>query len=267
MTVYLDTLVVVNIYISWLTISLASKILNLACNKKRRAAASVLGGFSSLIILIYSESAVVVILSALLKLVSLLLMTFAAFYKKGMNLKRLATSALAFVIINIAFGGGVYLLQSIFKTRVIYINSFTFYFDISLTKLIFITGTVYIVICLVSYIASNKLDKSHSYRVLMTIDDCSYHIDGVSDTGNTVTDIFSGKPVVICTGFGDKAAHGRKITAVPYSTVNGEGILYAFTPDKLCIEDEKGSIKEVSALVAFTDGNSKRAVFNPKVLM
>ena len=93
--------------------------------------------------------------------------------------------------------------------------------------------------------------------------DKSYTLQGVADTGNTVCDIFSGKPIIICTGFAEIAGG----IPVPYSTVNGEGVLFAVKPNTLHIQDEKGRLKSASALVAFKQGSEKRAVFNPNILV
>ncbi len=267
MSIYLDTLVVVNVYISWLTLSLTSRVAHIACSPKRKALAALLGGFSSLTIVIPCKNAALTALTLLLKVVFLMAVSASAFYKRGMSIKRIVTATAAFFVTNLLFGGGVYLLQAALKTDIIYINGFNFYFDISLAQLIFMTCAVYLAISIISFFVSNKLDRAHSYRVTVTVGENSYCMDGVCDTGNTVTDLFSGKNVVICTGFNDNASTCEKrITAVPYSTVNGEGVLYAFSPDSLYIEDEKGLKKQVNALVAFTEGGSKRAVFNPKVL-
>lgn len=265
MNVYLDTLVIVNIYISWTLISLTARLGHFICTPKRKALASVLGGFSSLLILIPNESKKASAAILLLKLLSFIAIPTAAFLKKGISKKRLALSFMLYIFLNTAFGGIVYLAGTVLGSGVIYINNCSYYFDISLECLIFLTAAIYAAVCLASWIFERTGGKNGAYRVGFTVGNDSYCIEGISDTGNTVTDLFSGKSVVICTGFGHSPPAGN-IRAVPYSTVNGEGLLYAFSPDGLYIEDASGEKKEVSALVAFTDGTSKRAVFNPKIL-
>lgn len=267
MTVYLDTLVLINTYASWLVLSLSSKLIHQSIPGKRLALSALAGGLSSLLILIPTGTVWQTILLYALKCISILIVLLTAFYKKGMSKRRFFSAIASFFGVNLLFSGGVYLVQSMLKTKIVYIKGVSYYFDISLTKLIFITAAVYIILSLISYISAQRLDKAHSYIVYIALSGQSYSLEGVADTGNTVRDIFSGKDVVICTGIAYPESLERRIIPVPFSTVNGEGVLYAVNPDKISIEDEHGSKTDVSALIAFTDGQLRRAVFNPKILM
>lgn len=267
MSVYLDTLVIVNTYIGWLIISLCARLAHLGASGKRRAAGAFLSGLTSLIIVMPSGTPFLKLAAAMLKLISCPLIAFAAFYKKGMSLKRYLFSTLCLTMSTMALGGAVYLIQMTMSTDIIYINNYSFYFDISLSTLIFLTGLVYIIMLILSHFFSRESDEARSYTVGFTVRDKSYILEGISDTGNTVTDLFSGKRVVICQGFEHPPPSSYGMRVVPYSTVNGEGILYAFSPDSIYIENDAGQRKDVSALVAFVEGGKKRAVFNPKILM
>lgn len=267
MTVYLDTLVLINTYVSWLVLSLSSKLIHQSIPGKRLALSALAGGLSSLLILIPAGTVWQTILLYALKCISMLIVLLTAFYKNGMSKRRIFYAVASFFGVNLLFSGGVYLVQSMLKTKIVYIKGMSYYFDISLTKLIFMTAAVYIVLSLISHISAQRLDKAHSYIVHIAISGKSYSLEGVADTGNTVRDIFSGKDVVICTGITSCESFGRRMIPVPFSTVNGEGVLYAVSPDKIFIEDEHGSKTDVSALIAFTDGQLRRAVFNPKILM
>lgn len=231
---------------------------------------SLIGGLSSLLILLPCNSIIRWTVTAAIKLAACFIITISVFYTRGISKKKLMICSAFYMLLNAAFGGIVYLIQSALNTKIIYISGLCFYFDIPLIRLVFTTGTIYIVILIISHMAKTCVGISHSYMVTIDIGERRYRMEGVSDTGNTVTDIFSGRPVIICTGCEEKDEdiyNGKRITAVPYSTVNGEGLLYAFTPDALFIENEKGEKICVSALVAFTKGNVKRAVFNPGVLV
>ncbi len=112
-------------------------------------------------------------------------------------------------------------------------------------------------------------DKDHSYKVEFTLKDNMYMFSAVADTGNTATDIFTGKPVVICTAtklYSDDLSYFP--IPIPYNTISGEGILYAIKPDSIYIIDESNHRQHVNALVAGieADGNGRRAIFNPKIL-
>lgn len=265
-SIYLDTLVTVNTYISFLIISASARSGHLACPGKRKAAASLLGGLSSLIILIPPGGAGLKAVAAILKILSCGAIAAAAFYRKGMSIKKFASSLGLIILMNVIFGGLVYFMQAVLYTDIIYINSCSYYFDISLGTLVILSGIIYLIITAAAQLTSRRFDAAHSYRVEFSVGDKSYVLDGVADTGNSVYDIFSGRAVIICTGMGDSPPSER-ITAVPYSTVSGEGLLYAFKPDKVYIESDDGIKRLVSALVAFSGGSEKRAVFNPKILV
>ncbi|MCD8108039.1 MAG: sigma-E processing peptidase SpoIIGA [Oscillospiraceae bacterium] len=260
MSIYLDTLVIVNAYITWLTLSLTAKLSHQYSHPMRMVAGAFIGGFSALIIILPECVAVF-----FLKILSFIIIIIVAFLRKGMSKARLFILCFEFLGVNVIFGGAVYLIQTLMGADIIYINNASFYFDISLGTLIFFTAVIYVMTVIISGILERKADRNHSYRVMFASGGNRYSFDGVADTGNTVTDLFSGKPVIICTGLSEKPAMER-FSAVPYSTIDGEGLLYAFSPDELFIEDETGAKKSVNALLAFTDSGERRAVFNPAIL-
>lgn len=260
MSIYLDTLVIVNAYITWLTLSLTAKLTHQYFKSVRMAIGAFIGGFSALIIII-PEGIWVIILKAL----SFTVITATTFLRKGMSKSRFLIISAVFLGVNIVFGGAIYLLQSLVGAEIIYINNASFYFDISLGTLIFFTAVIYVCTVVITGFLERKADSNHAYRVMFMSNGKRYCYDGVADTGNTVTDLFSGKPVIICAGSSEKP-HLERFSAVPYSTVDGEGLLYAFSPDEIYIEDETGNRKTVNALLAFTDTGERRAVFNPAIL-
>ncbi|MCD8345694.1 MAG: sigma-E processing peptidase SpoIIGA [Oscillospiraceae bacterium] len=260
MSIYLDTLVIVNAYITWLTLSLTSKLSHQYSPPIRMAIGAFLGGFSALIIIIPENMGVI-----FLKIISFVIIIVAAFVRKGLSRQRFLIICAEFLGVNIVFGGAVYLLQSLMGADIIYINNASFYFDISLGTLIFFTAVIYVLTVIISGLLERKADRNHAYRAMFDYGGTSYSFDGVADTGNTVTDLFTGKPVIICTGSNEKPDFER-FSAVPYSTIDGEGLLYAFSPDELYIEDETGKKKTVNALLAFTERGERRAVFNPAIL-
>ncbi len=259
MSIYLDVLVLVNTYISWLMLSLTAKLSRFGIKAWRLALSAFLGGFSALIIVFPMPN----LLALFLKALSLVLISLTAFWQKGIVVVKLITLTGIYIVVNIVFGGAVYLVQRLLQTDVIYFGNYSVYFSISAVNLILTTAVIYLAMCLLSRLFGQRLGKVRSYKVLFSLDDKSYSLQGIADTGNTVCDVFSGKPIIICTGF-DEAQGG---IPVPYSTVNGDGVLFAVKPNTLHIQDEQGKLKPASALVAFKQGSEKRAVFNPNILV
>ena len=59
MTIYLDTLVIVNTYISWIMLLISARLARITAPPVRLAIGAAIGGLSSLLILINSENTAV----------------------------------------------------------------------------------------------------------------------------------------------------------------------------------------------------------------
>ena len=263
MDIYLDVLLIINTYITCLLLSLTASLTHTRSKPGLRAAAAFLGGLSSLIILIPTVDKLLCFTSLLLKAASCVAIVAVSFWRQSLR-KTLLLSA-AFLGSNMLLSAALELLQRLLKTRYIAISSGFIYMDISPLNLIFSTAVIYFAVCLISRLFEKSLGKLNSYRVDFKIGCKAFSLDGIADTGNNAKDLFSGLPVIICTGV--DIGHGEKLRAVPYKTVSGEGVLYAFAPESLTVTDENGTSKSVSALVASVCGDEQRAIFNPKILL
>lgn len=265
--IYIDVLVVVNCYICWMMLSAAALITHIYISPRLKVMATLLGGASSLVLLLPSETPLQRFAVIVIKVFSLFAIIYIAFYKQ--NPKKILVAAFVYLGINLLLGGAVYLAKTVFGNDIIYSNNGILYFDISLTNLIVVTALIYIALVVLSRLHSRYSDKNHSYRVEFSLGDENYSLCAVADTGNLAKDIFSGKPVIVCTGislYKDGSAFAP--IPVPYSTIAGEGILYAVRPSRICIVDESKSRLEVDALVAGIESESGecRAIFNPNIL-
>ncbi len=264
--IYIDVLIVVNCYICWLALSATAFITHTYISSKVKLLSTLLAGVSSLIILLPSEKPLHVVFINLLKVISLFAIVFISFHK--VNIKKKVVALLVFVGINILLAGGVYLTNSFFKENVIYTNNGVIYFDVSLTHLIIVTAFIYFTLVLSSRLYSRYSDKNHSYKVEFTLFEKCYVLCAIADTGNLAKDVFTGKHVIICTGINLYTDNSSYPIPIPYNTVSGEGILYAYKPDSVYIIDEKEQKHRVSALVAVAqpNGGEIRAIFNPSIL-
>ena len=98
-----------------------------------------------------------------------------------------------------------------------------------------------------------------------------------------MTDVFSGRPVIVCSAeilneltgaenlsgeiydflLNSSKMHGVRL--VPYSTIDGTGMLPAFRPDEVIIRGEN-TVRTVDAMVGIKETGG-RAVFNPSILV
>lgn len=263
MEIYLDVLVILNTYLSWILLSLTAMIAKKTLKPSRCAWASFAGGLSSLIILIPSTVKLLSFTSFVLKMLSCPLIIWLAF--RGSGLKKLSCLSLIFFAMSLFIGGAMNLLCRILKMPQIALSCGFIYIDITPLTLIISTAVIYVIVSVCSKIFEKNLNINSRYRLDFKIGCKAFSLDASADTGNTARDLFSGLPVVICTGIDIEG--GRHLRVVPYKTISGEGILYAYRPDEITITPEGREPEEISALVASADPKgTKHAVFNPTVL-
>ena len=187
------------------------------------------------------------------------IIVFASFGFK--TLKRFLKLSLTFILMTFLFAGAMIAMWIIFRPSGMVINNSTVYFGIKMPVLIASTALTYIAIKFVM----KFLNKS---RPPMTICDVTLYFAGkdvkgraMLDTGNTLSEGFSGYPVVVCTyefvkdilpyecedffkgnvnalhSIADKNLM-KKVRVVSYGTVSETGLLPAFQPDKLVVGKE-----------------------------
>ena len=263
MEIYIDVLWAVNTYMTWLLLSLTAALTRTPSRPMNRAAASVVGGLCSLMILLPTHGKVIAFTLAVLKVLSCILITAVGFWR--ISLKKLMLLSAAFLGSNMLICAAMILIQNAIGARPVAVSGGFIYMSISPTALIVSTAVIYLLVCRISKLFDSKFGERNSYRVEFRIGCKAYSLDGLADTGNRARDLFSGLPVIICTGV-DIPAEGY-LRAVPYRTVAGEGILYAAMPDELTVTDGSGRKYAAKALVAgLPKGGERRAVFSPEIL-
>ena len=260
MTVYLDVLVGVNTYISWILLYITAAVTHTAVKAKNMALSALIGGLSSLIGLIDLSRIHVRLLYFTAIVLSVVLIFIISYRKSGT--KRIISGALIYLTLNILLNG---IITVISTPSLISYNGFI-YADISLIYLIMATAVIYILIIIISRINEYYISKHRSYMVTITHNGRTYNLIGIADTGNSAHDCITGKPVIICQGIKLYADESSPVTIIPYNTVNSSGILYAVKPENVTITDDKGRAKHVSALCAAIDSNEEIAIFNPTLL-
>ncbi len=260
--IYIDVLVVLNTYMTWILLSLTAALTHTYSKPIRRALAAFSGGASSLIILLPISGKLMTFTVLCLKAASCFLITGVAFF--GVGLKKYLMLTASFIGSNMLLFSALSLVENLLGAPKIALTGGFVYLDISPLALILSTAAIYFLLCRFSAMRSFCLGRLNSYRVEFRIGCKAFSLDGVADTGNKARDLFSGLPVIICTGINIDG--GRGFRAVPYQTISGEGVLYAVNPGSVTFRDEKGRTKSVSALVASAPGSEKRAVFDPDIL-
>lgn len=277
--IYIDVLIVLNIYITYFLLLATSKISHTPLRTARCIAASVTGGLFSLMILIPDVNR---FLNFFLKFaVSCVIISVA--FGISMGIRNTFRLVVWFYGINFVFAGIILSLRFAFSLSFVKFSNSYFYMDFSVFTLVIFTAVSYGAICLVKYLSDRSLAADGIYRVIIRYNSKTVSIEGVADTGNSLVDFLSGKPVIVCgsnelekiveipepAGIMEYENYSeilRNFRIIPYSTIGENGIIPVFSPDEILIKEEKTKkIRQADALIGISNKKVK-AVFNPKIL-
>ncbi len=257
MTVYVDVLFVINFFITYLLILLTKALTKNTAKQWRMLLGSFVGGVYSLII--FAES-INDFLSVLLKLAVSLLIVFSAFgFKRALPFFK---ALICFYFSNLIFLGVILAVWLTVKPDGIVINNDIVYFDIPASALLALALAAYIISILIIKLYNYTISKKEIYLLTVIKDEREYRFCAFLDSGNRLTEPFSGCPVIIA----DKNKISVKCERViPFNTVGGEGLLEAFKADKIIVSNGKNTFESESVYIALSDVNSKdfSAILNP----
>lgn len=277
--IYVDVLIILNIYVNYFLIKSTARITHTNLKTYRCIISSVVGSAFSLMILLPEIG---ILANTIIKLFAAVLIVSLAFgIKDKFKLMKLI---LCFYGINFVFAGIMLAIYMIFKPSFMGYNNTSIYIDFSLLTLVICTIIAYAAICLIRLIMDGGKADGGKYTVIIKFKNKIISIDGLMDTGNSLIDSFSGKPVIICSekdisklfneeisfdisspiGINTEMPKGFRL--IPFSTISESGIIPIFKPDEVIIKEENTNrTRNVDALIGV---NSKEtdAIFNPKLL-
>lgn len=270
MIVYVDVLIVLNLYINYFLIRSAALMMRRSLTRKRSVLAALAGAVGSLVILLPELPflAVVLIKTALGTLVVLI-----AFGRQ--KPADTAICALFFLVVSFIFAGVMMALWTFAAPLGMVFFNGTAYFNIPLSAVAAFTAAAYFAVRLVRFLSDKRLHCDKICEVRITLGGRGLTLKGLCDTGNELCDIFTGKPVVICQYdkikplvpqnvldyFGGRSTDSLRV--IPCSTVASETLVPIFKADILI------DGKAADAFVGVTKnplGDDVDCVFNPKII-
>lgn len=266
-TIYIDVLIILNIYVNFFLIRSAAKIMHAPVKNFRCILASVYGSLFSLLILVPEMG---VLLNLFIKLAAAFTIVLAAFGFHSIS--RFIIGSITFFAVNFIFAGVIYAVYSLLKPSFISFGNTYFYVDFSLIILILMTAALYFAVCGIKFLSDKSHQDTGCYKVIIRCSGGVISMKGLADTGNSLVDFFSGKPVIICSkhavgsvfDFEKKPPKGFRL--LPYSTVSEHSLIPVFRPEEVIILDEiSGKRKSVDAVIGLGKDCSE-AIFNPKLL-
>lgn len=283
-TVYLDVLVAVNFLVDYFLLYAAGQLSASAISRVRLCLGALLGAACSCSILLPPLPAA---LNCLITIGSCALMTLTAFGFSGW--RRFARSMLWVAAVTAGYGGLMLALWLLAEPRGLIINNGAVYIDIPPELLVLATVVCYAITSLYSgQMRKRNLMRSRC-RVTITNGGSQVSLDAIVDTGNLLTEPFSGLPVIVAErealqpvlpeGFDSfdksgEASAGQSppgFRVVPYSGVGGKGIMLAFRPQKITTVLPGGSPRTAEAYIGVLNGGrvgrEHRAIVNPDILL
>ena len=243
-------LLVFDLYMSYLLLRLTAALTHTRLRFRRAILGAAVGSLTSLLVLLPPMPFV---LTLLCKLASAVLLCLAAF---GIRDRRLFVwHVLCFLGLSCILAGMLLALSS--TGNVLYANG-CWYPVISLRMLVLCTAACYAVLTLIARIRERMGASDGSYEVIIRHRTQTVCLEGLADTGNSLTDFCTGKPVIVCS---------RDFRPLPYSTAAGSGLLTVFTPDETVIRSKRtGAVKAVDVLIGADEQSHRQAIFHPKIL-
>ncbi|MEE0839105.1 MAG: sigma-E processing peptidase SpoIIGA [Acutalibacteraceae bacterium] len=248
MTVYADVLILLNAVIDYLIISLTSHITDTYIKTFRVVVAAFVGSLFSLLIFLPEMFA---LLQLIILLLSSALIVFVAFGIK--NKKSYIKNFFAYAMVNVIFSGLMVLFWILVKPRGMILNNSFVYFQISPLEFIISSCVFYVIIRLVQSILKKRERYAKRCNIKLDNNGKTVYIKTIVDTGNSLTDPYSNRPVIITDKdtaemIFDNLEEQPKLL-LPVHSVIGEGLIPAYSLKNATVEN----IRVTSVLIAVTD--------------
>lgn len=270
MVIYADVLLAVNLYINYFLVRCTCLLLRRKVTHLRCFLACGAGTLGALVIFLPELHPVV---NLLFRAALGVAVTFILFGRQ----KRvdLLISLLCFLAVSFGFAGGMLALWYFAAPLGMYYGNGTAYFDIPIIAAAAITAGLFGAFRLAGYIMDRRRPASHAV-VKLRRDGAEVTLDGLADTGNSLRDSFSGKPVILASLHSVEAVapdavlnylSGSSdmldgIRLVPCRTITSDGVVPVF-PAEVTIDGRRAE-----ALVGVSRMNISGAdcIFDPDII-
>lgn len=286
--VYIDVLFVLNMLINYLLLILTVRLTRSESSRWRLLCGAALGGVYALLIFTPAIGIVYTLAAKLLFSLSIVLTVF-----KNMSFKSLLRTLACFYGVNFAFAGAMLAIWFTLTPRGMLMSNGIVYFNISVVTLVITAAVVFFVLSLFSALNKRRCDGFHKYRVTVDLNGNTAVATALMDTGNTLSDVFSDTPVIVAeykvleklfpeslSAFFRGGANdviytmdrewSARIRLIPFSSMGGEGLLPAFRPDKITIENLNIRAQTNKVLIAVCRGklplNEYGILLNPALI-
>ncbi len=266
-TIYLDVLLLQSLYVNYFLLRAAAKLTHTPLHWIRCGLAAAGSSLFSLLILLPPLPAWFQLVCKLLAAALSVTMAF------GLHRESFFRQWSYFFLCNFLLAGAILGIGSLTQKGFATWGNSCCYLDFSLFQLILFTAAAYSLLHLCTLLRGRKRHTDSRFQVFLRLGERRLMLDGLADTGNNLTDTFSGTPVIVCSAAalepllaGTPVEQLRGYRLVPCTTVTAEGLVPLFRPDEVCIRNlstEKS--RSVHAMVGIA-GTQPSAIFHPMLM-
>ena len=249
----------INTIINGAVLLSAGRIMKQGAKTFRLILSSFIGSLFALTVFAGSRSFLLILA---VKLGSTVLITLIAFgYHSYKELLKMSTAVFS---VSAGFGGMMLALYQLCRPPNMLIVNDVVYFEINPLILLAITALVYLIVRLIERLLRERI-KSTVVRLSFNVDGQIYSCMGKIDTGSSLTEPFSGDPVIVADQRLFPIPDAGMIRVIPYTTVGSSSILYARKAEQVSIND---TTIDKSIYIAAGDihHDAYRAVINSEIL-
>lgn len=244
MVIYADVLFLINIIFDFLTLIILGKSMKLSIRKLRVVMGSAVGAAGTVVIFALEIN------SALLKAALAFVMIICAYGWAG---RKMISRFAVFLLITASTSGIAAALISLIPTGTdSVIKNGIIYFDISGRLFLLILLAVYPILCILSKGIKSRVNR-RTYMAEIKRDGRSVAVNALFDSGNTLKEPITGRPVVIAEWNAVKGLFENpvefellsdkmedyKLWIVPYHALGKkQGRIFAFMADRIQIEEK-----------------------------
>lgn len=265
--IYADILLIVNIYVNYVLLKISACFLKREISAYRVLLASFIGGLYAFIILADTLPFYVIAFS---RLAAALFITFVSFGYK--SFKIYIRSVLMFLLASFMFAGLMYFLWTFFAPPVMAFRNSVVYFDIDAFDLCVMTIICYSFLKLFDIILQSRQTENVIYEVCIYIDGEEFLLKALLDTGNSLSEPFSGYPVIIADGTNKSEGKETQLSCVIEredipkrfvlcNTINSSSLLCSFRPEKIRVKGIDVDFETDKVYVALTNNKIRGGEF------
>ena len=228
MKVYFDLVFILNFIFDFLLLLSVVYILKRNVKLKRILFGALVGSSSIFLLFLNFNNLGMFLFKGLVSI----LMILATFSFE--NLKYFLSNLFYLYVSSVILGGGLYLLNNEFS----YQNNGLMFFNnkFGLNIVVLVIAAPIILYFYIKQTKKLRTNYNNYYKVKLYYEDIELNFTAFLDTGNKLKDQYKNRPIILINT--DKIDFSyEKSILVPYSTVNGRGVLKCLIVDKIVIDD------------------------------